>query len=291
VVLSLHTSYATARPHKPEWLARPLYDHFMVRRMIAAEARALASARVVLANSKVILADLEAAYGLSVDPGRVVLAPHGTEDLLATGAPPPRHGGFRVLFVGRFEPRKGFDLAARAAMRLLAEVPEAELVFAGGFLDDAAKSILAEAGAAVLATHPRVRFAGVLDRAALQVAYRDCDLVLMPSRYESFGLVAIEAMSAAKPVVALAAGGLVEVVTDGVDGVLVPDRPEAAAELAAALVRLARAPEERIRMATAARRAFEERFTVDAMVDAVEPAFLRAAALVQATRRAVVGAA
>ena len=39
VVMSLHTSYALARPHKPEWAARPLYVHHMVRRMIAAEWR------------------------------------------------------------------------------------------------------------------------------------------------------------------------------------------------------------------------------------------------------------
>jgi glycosyltransferase involved in cell wall biosynthesis len=228
-----------------------------------------------------------------VDPARLVLAPHGTEDLLANAPAPvaprpgPRAAGTcRVLFVGRFEPRKGFDLAAAAALRLLDQAPAAEMVFAGGTLDAAAEALLAEVGAAGLPSRDRVRFAGVLDRAALEAAYRDCDIVLMPSRYESFGLVAIEAMAAGKPVVALAAGGLAEVVRDGEDGLLIADGLAAAAALSEALVRLARAPEERQRLAAGARRAFETRYTLEAMMDAVEPAYLRAAAMVAALRPA-----
>ncbi len=285
VVMSLHTSYAMAKPHKPEWTARPLYEHFMVRRMIAAEARALATAPLLLANSRAVVADCEAAYGLPLDPARVILAPHGTEDLLAghgaeAAAP---DAPYRVLFVGRFEPRKGFDLAAAAARRLLEAMPgRVELRFAGGTLDAGATAALSDAGAVGLPAHPDVRFLGVLDRPALEAAYRACDVVMVPSRYESFGLVAIEAMAAGKPVVALAAGGLAEVVTEGVDGLLVPDGPEAAERLAEALLRLGRDPAERRRLAAGARRSFEERYTIPAMVDAVEPAYRRAAAMAAA---------
>ena len=287
VVMSLHTTYAMAKPHKPEWNARPLYEHFMVRKMIAAEARALATAPLILANSRAILADLQAAYGLTLDPGRVVLAPHGTDDLMRHPTPPParRARGFRVLFVGRFEPRKGFDLAAAAAMRLLAALLEAEVVFAGGTLDGAAEAVLAEAGAADLSQHRGARFLGVLDRPALEAAYRDCDVVLMPSRYESFGLVAIEAMAAGKPVVALAAGGLAEVVTDGEDGILVPDGAEAVQGLTAALLRLGRDEVMRRRLAAGARRSFEAKYTVKAMVDVVEQAYRRAAAAARAAQQ------
>lgn len=286
VVMSLHTSYALARPFKPEWAARPLYEHFMVRKMIAAEAAALATAPLLLANSRAVVADLEAAYGMTLPASRVVLAPHGTDDLLQDQPAPPPRDHYQVLFVGRFEPRKGFDLAAGAALALLAALPEAAFVFAGGELDQPVLDALPGPVAAALGGHPRIRFLGVLDRPALEQAYRDCDVVLVPSRYESFGLVAIEAMAAGKPVVALAAGGLVEVVTDDLDGCLVPDGPDAASGIAAALLRLGQDPDLRRRLAAGARRSFTERFTVAAMVDALEPGFRQAAAMARARAEA-----
>jgi glycosyltransferase involved in cell wall biosynthesis/GT2 family glycosyltransferase len=286
VVMSLHTTYALARPHKPEWLARPLYDHFMVGRMIAAERRALLAAPTLLANSRAILGDIEAAYGITLAPDRISLAPHGTADLLEGIVPPPRRETFRVLFVGRFEPRKGFDLALIAAARLLDDLPMAECHFVGGTIDEAARSVMAETGTASLLEHPRARFLGVLQREALATAYREADVVLVPSRYESFGLVAIEAMAAGRPVAALAAGGLAEVVTDGSDGLLVPDGPEAAAQIAAALVQLGRDRATCERLAAGARRSFETKYRMDIMLDAVEAAYRRAVSEHQARRAA-----
>jgi glycosyltransferase involved in cell wall biosynthesis len=278
LVMSLHTTYALARPHKPEWLARPLYDHFMVRRMIAAERRALLSVPLLLANSHAILADIGTAYGIAPAPERVAVAPHGTADLLDGHAPPPRRAAFRVLFVGRFEPRKGFDLALGAAARLLTALPGAEFHFAGGEMDDAAHAVMAETGTLALAAEPRAVFRGLLDRPDLEQAYREADVVLVPSRYESFGLVAIEAMAAGRPVVALAVGGLAEVVTDGVDGHLVPDGDDAAPAIAATLEALGRDRAACERLAAGARLSFETRYRMDHMLDAVEAAYRRAVA-------------
>ncbi|MDB5373804.1 MAG: hypothetical protein JWP04_2446 [Belnapia sp.] len=279
VVMSLHTSYALARAFKPEWAARPLYEHFMVRKMIAAEAAALSTAPLLLANSRAVIADLEAAYGIILPESRIVFAPHGTYDLLQDQPAPLPHPGYQVLFVGRFEPRKGFDLAAEAALALVAALPEAEFVFAGGELDQQALDSLSEPVATAMSDHPRIRFLGVLDRALLEQAYRDCDVVMVPSRYESFGLVAIEAMAAGKPVVALATGGLVEVVTDDQDGYLIPDGPDAALGITAAVLRLGQDAALRHRLGAGARRSFTERFTVAAMVDQLEPGFRQAAAM------------
>ena len=61
---------------------------------------------------------------MRLPPHRVVLAPHGTHDLLQDEPAAPA-AGFRVLFVGRFEVRKGFDLAIATAMRLGALLPDA----------------------------------------------------------------------------------------------------------------------------------------------------------------------
>jgi glycosyltransferase involved in cell wall biosynthesis/GT2 family glycosyltransferase len=278
LVMSLHTTYALARPHKLEWLARPLYDHFMVQRMINAERRALRSVPTLLANSRAILADIEAAYGIALSPSRTELAPHGTADLLAATGPAPRREAFRVLFVGRFETRKGFDLALMAAATMLGALPGAEFHFAGGELDEAAHAVMAETATTALEHDPRVRFLGLLPRDALEQAYREADVVLVPSRYESFGLVAIEAMAAGRPVVALAAGGLAEVVTDGVDGRLVADTPDAAAEIAAALVALGKDRDACERLAGGARASFEAKYRMDHMLDAMEAAYRRAVA-------------
>ena len=286
VAMSLHTSYALALPFKPEWEARPLYRRFMVQKMIAAEGRALATAPLLLANSRAVVADLEAAYGLVLPESRLVLAPHGTDDLLAGAPPETPHEGCRFLFVGRFEPRKGFDLAAEAALAVLEALPEAEFAFAGGEYDAAAMAALPAPVAAALRHHPRIRWLGLLERPALEAAYRAADAVLVPSRYESFGLVAIEAMSAGKPVVALAVGGLAEVVTHGADGLLVEDGPEAAAELAAALRALGEDAELRARLAAGARESFTTRYTVAAMVDRLEPAYRQLAAAARARREA-----
>lgn len=278
LVMSLHTTYALARPHKHEWLARPLYDHFMVQRMINAERRALRSVPTLLANSKAILTDIEATYGITLSPERTELAPHGTADLLAATGPAPRREAFRVLFVGRFETRKGFDLALTAAATMLGALPAAEFHFAGGELDEAAHAVLAETATTALEHHPRVRFLGLLPRDDLEQAYREADVVLVPSRYESFGLVAIEAMAAGRPVVALAAGGLAEVITDGVDGRFVPDTSDAATEIAALLVELGSDRDACERLASGARVSFEAKYRMDHMLDAMEAAYRRALA-------------
>ena len=103
----------------------------------------------------------------------------------------------------------------------------------------------------------------------------------MPSRYESFGLVAIEAMAAGAPVVALAAGGLAEVVTEGQSGFLVPPDVTDGKAIAERLVTLVRDPELLSRMKGAARETFETRYTVDQMVAAAEPIYFSAARSVQ----------
>src|SRR5207253_547919 len=66
----------------------------------------------------------------------------------------------------------------------------------------------------------RVRFAGAVSEEALYQAYADAEVVCMPSRYESFGLVLVEAMVFGKPVVGCAVGGMCEIVEPGRNGFL-----------------------------------------------------------------------
>jgi len=139
-----------------------------------------------------------------------------------------------ILSAGRVDPIKGFDTLLHALARLRDEGQRPMLVLTGGKLDDAGAptgglTTLA-AQAERLGLRPQLRFAGSQPHDRLAVFYRAVDVVAVPSRYESFGLVAIEAMASGTPVVASNVGGLRFTVEDGRSGYLVPHSdPEALA--------------------------------------------------------------
>jgi D-inositol-3-phosphate glycosyltransferase len=136
-------------------------------------------------------------------------------------------GGPVLLFVGRIQPLKGADLAVRA----LAEVRDrrAQLVVIGGPSGpdgvDEVKAL--HALVAELGLEHRVRFVAPQPHDQLVEYYRAADVCVVPSRTESFGLVALEAAACGTPVVAANVGGLRLLVDDGVTGYLVDDRDPA----------------------------------------------------------------
>lgn len=282
VVMSLHTSYAMARPFKPEWNERPLFAHLQVDGMIAAEARMLDKVQHILGNSEAIVADIEHAYAVDIRE-KTLIAPHGTyeplgfvRDDIERKISKDRTEPFRITFVGRFEPRKGFDLACDAFRRVLDELSDVEICFVGDALDERRRSEIVSLDAGALLDDNRVTFHGAVSRGELDRIYFDSDVVVMPSRYESFGLVAIEAMAAGTPVVALAAGGINEVVRDGQTGFLLPSDSRDGAGLAKCIVRLHREPDLLVQMKRTARKEFEDRYTVEHMVAAAEPIYYAA---------------
>ena len=109
----------------------------------------------------------------------------------------------------------------------------------------------------------KVHFVGNQDDVARW--YSAADVVAVPSYTESFGLVAVEAMVCAKPLVASNIEGLAEIVEDGVNGLLFP--PGNAAELANAILRLIRSPEYSRELGENAKRTVLDRFTLERMID------------------------
>jgi glycosyltransferase involved in cell wall biosynthesis len=118
--------------------------------------------------------------------------------------PPPRayDPSGPIVFAGRFTRSKGFDLVLDVAAAI-----GPPFVLAGGHGD----ADLHRAAAA-LARDGRCRLAGWLDRAAIEDLFASAALVIMPSRYEPFGMVALEAMRMGAPLLASARGGLTEIV-------------------------------------------------------------------------------
>ena len=111
----------------------------------------------------------------------------------------------------------------------------------------------------------RMQFPGVVSKEALLEAYSQCDIFCAPSRFESFGIIFLEAMRAEKPVVGTRVGGILEIVTDGVEGYLIP--PNAPVPLEWALSQLIQSPDLRARMGRSARQTFEKRFLARIMAE------------------------
>jgi len=144
-----------------------------------------------------------------------------------------------LLFVGRIQPLKAPDLAIRALRSLDARGHrDAELVIVGGASGSAGDVQETEARALVdeLGLHDRVRFVPPQPHHMLSSWYRAADVVVVPSRSESFGLVALEAAACGVPVVASSVGGLVSLVDDGCTGLLVEGRDPDAYAVAIAKV-------------------------------------------------------
>jgi D-inositol-3-phosphate glycosyltransferase len=129
-----------------------------------------------------------------------------------------------LLFVGRIQPLKGPDVAVRALHEL--GRADARLIVVGGASgsDGGAELARVRELVAELGLQDRVRFVDPQPHHILSTYYRAADVVVVPSRSESFGLVALEAAACGTPVVASAVGGLQSLVDHGRTGFLIEDR-------------------------------------------------------------------
>lgn len=143
-----------------------------------------------------------------------------------------------IIFAGRIEPLKGIDTLLRAMALIQERRPAAVenvcVAIIGGdpWTDDADNEMARlQDLRQELGIHDLVTFLGSKDQDVLPFYYAAAEMVVMPSHYESFGLVALEAMAMGTPVIASEVGGLAFLVRDGETGFHVPSRdPEALAE-------------------------------------------------------------
>lgn len=139
-----------------------------------------------------------------------------------------------VIFVGRLVPEKGPQTLVEAMPGILAEFATARLILAGdGPMEADIRRRIYQAGLG-----KAVELAGRMDDEGLCRLYREAWVAAFPSSYEPFGIVALEAMATGVPCVVGDAGGLREIVRDGVSGVAVrPDDPEALGHAVKSLLR------------------------------------------------------
>jgi glycosyltransferase involved in cell wall biosynthesis len=168
----------------------------------------------------------------------------------------------RLLCVGRLIPIKGHLVLLRAVRDALRELPGLQLEIAGrGPLEPALRAYARELG-----IEDAVHFLGQVN--PIQAAIERTAITVVPSLGEGFGMVALEAMERARPVIAAAIGGLGELVDDGRTGILVT--PAEAEPLTAAIVRLGSDPALARGMGQAGRKRALERFLEDRCTERTE---------------------
>lgn len=215
------------------------------------EQRALAEAEVmgcsdaILASCDDEVAQLVRLY--DADPERIEIVPLGVDHAFfapgnrrqarrAIGLP---EDGRMLLSVGRIQPLKGLGVAVAAFAELAPSMPDAFFVVVGGPSGPHGDEELARLRGLVesLGLERRVIFVPPQRHELLSTFYRAADVCLVPSRTESFGLVALEAAACGTPVVAAAVGGLTTLIEDGRTGYLIDDRdPSAFAERTARIL-------------------------------------------------------
>jgi len=284
VVTSLHTTYLLALPFKPEWTSNRAYRKKHVGKVVDGERWLFENSKYILANTNEIVKEINSAYGTNLGhlDSRVGVIPHGTAKThslpnatVVDPSPRAENQPVKILFVGRLEPRKGPDQILAALLLLPKNSPPLEVVFVGlpmtavdpytQKIEALTKKVRAHASQFVL------KFEGYVEDAVLSQHYASTDIFIAPSRFESFGLIVIEAMQYAKPIITCDVGGMKEIIDEANNGYLFPvDNLEI---LAKHISKLVSEPALRATIGSAARQKYETNFTAEIMGLALEQYF------------------
>jgi len=199
-------------------------------------------------------------------PAVEILSPGIDADAIVTAArrPVPAMPAGQPDFccVARHHPAKGVDVLIRAFPTVLDALPEAKVTLVGSGLDFAANARLVTS----LGLEERVFFTGAVPNAAPYIG--QADIVVLPSRREGMPIVALEAFSLGRPVIATTVGGTPTVVRDGETGWLVP--PESPRALAVAMIEAGRNADEAATRGRAGEALVRRSFTSAEALDRIE---------------------
>lgn len=193
-----------------------------------AEAAACQHAKVVISVSGFLADELQRIYG--VPHWKIHVVPNGVaysdfDGFLEPGPVKTRYGidplDPTIMAAGRVSVQKGMDLLVEAVPMVLGYFPSAKFIISG---DGPEKEAVVNRANELGVSHA-IRFLGTLSRGEYSELMRSADILALPSRNEPFGIVALEAWAAGKPVVATTAGGPREFVWHDVNGFLVDANP------------------------------------------------------------------
>ncbi len=249
-------------------LINSLKSRFWTYRSLIQQRLVWKRADKVIAVSKAVANDVMEFYKIDSDKVHVVyngvdpdiFRPH--EDTEEIARKLEVEGKKVVLFVGDFGLRKGLKYLIQAVPSVIREIPDAMFILIGGTPKWLGTSIywrmLHEQ---IQRRHVQnyVKLMGEVEHLKLLKYYSLADVFILPSLYEGFGKVILEAMASTRPVVATNVGGIPEIITDNVDGLLIP--PCRSEEIARALISLLSDPKRSRRMGLRGRRKVLREFT------------------------------
>jgi glycogen synthase len=212
-------------------LAWPKPDLSVLHQRNTVESALYHAADVVVSPSRDLIRLIEAEWGRRPDGIGHLPNPHSpSEQLLRIPCSPPREP---LLYLGRLEMRKGFSDLINALALLEKTSNPASARFVGLPFPSPRNHLLMDAWAATRLPlkSGRYTFTGQLPRQAAVAELEGCGLVVLPSRWENFPYTCLESMSAGRVVIGSSAGGMSDMITDGVDGFLVqPGNPRVLAD-------------------------------------------------------------
>jgi glycogen synthase len=223
VVTNLETPMKMVVETNPELVDLSREGQTRYQEYYAAETMLMQRSTALRAISHAIVETMRNCYGVKFPPEQLSVFPLGMEDRSVGKACRKKSNFIDVLFAGRFEGRKGIDVLLQVIPGLCLKHPKARFILVG---EDRVRAGGSSLGASFRALHARasfrdrVLFPGAVSDRELEGYLAQCDIFVSPSRYESFGLVFLEAMMFGKPAIGCRAGGMQEVIADGVTGLL-----------------------------------------------------------------------
>jgi glycosyltransferase involved in cell wall biosynthesis len=167
----------------------------------------------------------------------------------------------RLIFAKHHHPRYAPEVLIKAMVEVVKVIPDVKLTLAGAGPTSEELHKLADD----LNLSDVISFPGFIPPAEMYRQIQEHHIMLMPSRYEAFGVAAAEAGACSRPIIATDVGGVSEVVADGVTGVLVP--PDDSDALAAAIIKLGRDKQARVDMGCSAYERVRKHFRWDKSLD------------------------
>jgi glycogen(starch) synthase len=268
LITSLQTTLKLSLPSRTDLTENAMTMRNFVEPVVNLEKYLIENSTKILSISKGISEEVELAYNIKIRKERLFISHLGMPDWrgLVPRNTNKDNNAVSILFVGRLEKRKGIDVLLKAIPSIVKKFPNAKFNIVGD--DSIPNNTSSTYRKEFETTHKslcgtNVFFHGKVDESTLRNHYSECDIFVAPSRFESFGLIYVEAMMFGKPVIGCNAGGIPEVVSDNETGLLALPGDEPS--LTSALVKLLEHPEHRVLLGTKGRQRYESHFSAQKM--------------------------